>query len=161
MDILRKLYVKTNELARGQTMTEYALILAAVAVVVYAGYQTMVRLSTLCSQRLMGRFSPAPSPGVSIEPRRLETMKMFSKRSKGQVIVMFAGVVATLLAAVALGTDVAVMYLNWARMQKAADIAVLSGAGNLKNGTSSATNTCTSYLTSNGINTSTEILSAC
>ncbi len=88
-------------------------------------------------------------------------MKMFSKRSKGQVIVMFAGVVATLLAAVALGTDVAVMYLNWARMQKAADIAVLSGAGNLKQGNSSATNTCTSYLTSNGINTSTEILSAC
>jgi len=41
MDLIRRLYVKTNELARGQTMTEYALILAAVAVVVYAGYQTM------------------------------------------------------------------------------------------------------------------------
>ena len=41
MDLIRKLHVKTNELARGQTMTEYALILAAVAVVVYAGYQTM------------------------------------------------------------------------------------------------------------------------
>jgi Flp pilus assembly pilin Flp len=41
MDILRKLYVKGNEFARGQTMTEYALILAAVAVVVYAGYQTL------------------------------------------------------------------------------------------------------------------------
>jgi len=41
MDSIRKLYVKANELARGQTMTEYALILAAVAVVVYAGYQTM------------------------------------------------------------------------------------------------------------------------
>ncbi len=41
MDFVRKLYVKTQELARGQTMTEYALILAAVAVVVYAGYQTM------------------------------------------------------------------------------------------------------------------------
>ncbi len=41
MDILRKMYVKANELGRGQTMTEYALILAAVAVVVYAGYQTM------------------------------------------------------------------------------------------------------------------------
>jgi Flp pilus assembly pilin Flp len=41
MDLIRKLYVKTNELARGQTMTEYALILAAVAVVVYAGYQTL------------------------------------------------------------------------------------------------------------------------
>jgi Flp pilus assembly pilin Flp len=41
MDILRKLYVKGSEFVRGQTMTEYALILAAVAVVVYAGYQTL------------------------------------------------------------------------------------------------------------------------
>jgi len=41
MDTLRKMYVKGSEFARGQTMTEYALILAAVAVVVYAGYQTL------------------------------------------------------------------------------------------------------------------------
>ena len=41
MDLIRKLYVKANELARGQTMTEYALILAAVAVVVFGAYQTM------------------------------------------------------------------------------------------------------------------------
>jgi len=41
MDTLRKMYVKGNEFARGQTMTEYAMILAAVAVVVFAGYQTM------------------------------------------------------------------------------------------------------------------------
>ena len=41
MDLIGRLYVKASELARGQTMTEYALILAAVAVVVYAGYQTM------------------------------------------------------------------------------------------------------------------------
>jgi len=45
MDSIIKLYVKArvkaDELARGQTMTEYALILAAVAVVVYAGYQSM------------------------------------------------------------------------------------------------------------------------
>jgi hypothetical protein len=87
--------------------------------------------------------------------------KMLSKHSKGQIIVMYAGILAALLGAVAMGTDVAVMYVNWARMQKAADIAVLSGAGNLKQGTSSATSTCTSYLTSNGIDTSTEILSAC
>ena len=33
--------MKADELARGQTMTEYALILAAVAVVVFAGYQVM------------------------------------------------------------------------------------------------------------------------
>ena len=36
-----KLYVKASDFARGQTMAEYALILAAVAVVVYVGYQTM------------------------------------------------------------------------------------------------------------------------
>jgi len=41
MGLISKLYVKAAEFARGQTMTEYALILAAVAVVVYAGYQLM------------------------------------------------------------------------------------------------------------------------
>ena len=41
MDLIRKLYVKADESARGQTMTEYALILAAVAVVVVVGYRTM------------------------------------------------------------------------------------------------------------------------
>ena len=41
MDLLRKAYVGINEFRRGQTMTEYALIMAAVAVVVFIGYQTM------------------------------------------------------------------------------------------------------------------------
>jgi Flp pilus assembly pilin Flp len=41
MKALTKLYVKANEMARGQTMTEYALILSAVAVVVFIAYQTM------------------------------------------------------------------------------------------------------------------------
>jgi Flp pilus assembly pilin Flp len=41
MDLIRKLYVKADGFARGQTMAEYALIMAAVAVVVFAGYQTM------------------------------------------------------------------------------------------------------------------------
>ena len=36
-----KLFLKTRDFARGQTMAEYALILAAVAVVVFAGYQLM------------------------------------------------------------------------------------------------------------------------
>jgi Flp pilus assembly pilin Flp len=36
-----RLFLKTRDFARGQTMAEYALILAAVAVVVFAGYQTM------------------------------------------------------------------------------------------------------------------------
>jgi len=41
MDLIRKLYVKADSLARGQTMACFELILAALAVIVYAGYQTM------------------------------------------------------------------------------------------------------------------------
>jgi Flp pilus assembly pilin Flp len=41
MDTLRKFYVRADSFARGQTMAEYALILAAVAIVVFVGYQTM------------------------------------------------------------------------------------------------------------------------
>lgn len=39
--MITRLYVKVREYQRGQTMTEYALILAAVAVVVYGGYELM------------------------------------------------------------------------------------------------------------------------
>jgi Flp pilus assembly pilin Flp len=39
--LLVKFRVAVAVLREGQTMTEYALILAAVAVVCYAGYQTM------------------------------------------------------------------------------------------------------------------------
>ena len=35
------MFVKADEWHKGQTMTEYALILSAVAVVVFLGYQTM------------------------------------------------------------------------------------------------------------------------
>jgi Flp pilus assembly pilin Flp len=50
MNTIRKLYVKADSFARGQTMAEYALILAAVAVVAFAGYQTMgTTLTTLLS----------------------------------------------------------------------------------------------------------------
>ena len=41
MDKITGLFVKVREYQRGQTMTEYALILSAVAVVVFVGYQTM------------------------------------------------------------------------------------------------------------------------
>jgi Flp pilus assembly pilin Flp len=41
MIAIRNLVVRIREFNRGQTMTEYALILSAVAVVVYIGYQTM------------------------------------------------------------------------------------------------------------------------
>ena len=41
MEQLTRLFVKVRKYRPGQTMAEYALIMAAVAVVVYAGYQTM------------------------------------------------------------------------------------------------------------------------
>jgi Flp pilus assembly pilin Flp len=41
MHFTTRAFVRAQNWHRGQTMTEYALILAAVAVVVYAGYKTM------------------------------------------------------------------------------------------------------------------------
>jgi len=41
MATIKKMYVKMRTLRRGQTMTEYALILAAIAVVVFITYQVM------------------------------------------------------------------------------------------------------------------------
>jgi Flp pilus assembly pilin Flp len=45
MELLTKMYVMVREfrkgLSKGQTMTEYALILAAVAIVVFVTYETM------------------------------------------------------------------------------------------------------------------------
>ncbi len=50
MESFTKLIVKVREYQKGQTMAEYALILAAVAVVVFAGYQTMgTTITTLLS----------------------------------------------------------------------------------------------------------------
>lgn len=39
--LLSRLYVKVQEYRKAQTMTEYALILAAVAIVVFVTYEVM------------------------------------------------------------------------------------------------------------------------
>ena len=50
MNAIMKSVVRAREFSRGQTMAEYALILAAVAVVVFVGYQTMgTTITTLLS----------------------------------------------------------------------------------------------------------------
>jgi Flp pilus assembly pilin Flp len=41
MEFLTRLFVRAREWHRGQTMTEYALILAAVAVVVFVTYEIL------------------------------------------------------------------------------------------------------------------------
>ncbi len=50
MNTITNLMVRAREFGRGQTMAEYALIMAAVAVVVFVGYQTMgTTITTLLS----------------------------------------------------------------------------------------------------------------
>ncbi|HJU29641.1 MAG TPA: Flp family type IVb pilin [Candidatus Binataceae bacterium] len=41
MRFVTKVWAKAQELRRGQTMTEYALILAAIAIVVFVTYEVM------------------------------------------------------------------------------------------------------------------------
>jgi Flp pilus assembly protein TadG len=47
------------------------------------------------------------------------------------MMVLYALALPALIGAIALGADVAVMYVNWQGMQKAADAAALAGAGKL------------------------------
>jgi hypothetical protein len=55
-------------------------------------------------------------------------MKTKFKKSRGQIAVLYAGIIAVLVGAIALGTDVAVMYMNWQQVQKVADAAAIAGS---------------------------------
>ena len=50
---------------------------------------------------------------------------------RGQIAVLYAGMIVGLLGATALATDVAVMYLNWQHVQKGVDAAATAGANYL------------------------------
>lgn len=58
-------------------------------------------------------------------------MNILSRRLKGQTMVLVIAAIPALIAALALCTDVLVMYFNWEILQKAADASVLAGAGKL------------------------------
>jgi hypothetical protein len=55
-------------------------------------------------------------------------MSLRLKSSRGQMFVMMTLALTALLAALALGTDVAVIYFNWMQLRKAADSSALAGA---------------------------------
>ena len=58
-------------------------------------------------------------------------MKKIFDKSRGQIAVLYAGIAAVLVGAIALGADVAVMYSNWQQVQKTADAAAIAGANYL------------------------------
>jgi Flp pilus assembly protein TadG len=82
-------------------------------------------------------------------------MKRLFAHSRGQVAVVYTLAVVTLVGAVAFGTDVAVMYMNWQQLQKSVDSAALAGANFLYDVNSSvASTTATTYAQSNGVKSS-------
>jgi Flp pilus assembly protein TadG len=69
---------------------------------------------------------------------------------RGQTAVMLVLLVPILLGVIALGTDIAVFYYNWAQLQKAADAAALAGGTRLPNNTADATSVAEQYAELNG-----------
>ena len=73
--------------------------------------------------------------------------------ARGQVAVLYAGIIAVLIGAIALGADVSVMYFNWQQLRGAADAAVLAGANYLPD-SASAQNAAVQYAEMNGVQAS-------
>ena len=76
--------------------------------------------------------------------------KNLFRNSRGQVMVLYAGIIAALIGVTALCSDVAVMYVNSTAMQKAVDSAAIAGATYMAGGlafTQTAASGCT---TANG-----------
>ena len=55
-------------------------------------------------------------------------MKAASRYRRGQAAVILTLAVPAIIAAIAFGTDIAVLYVNWAQLQKSTDTAVMAGA---------------------------------
>ena len=86
-------------------------------------------------------------------------LALWRRPSRGQTAVILTLVIAVLIGAMALSTDIGVFYYNWVQLQKAADAAALAGAGYLTalpdpSGTvaSNAISTAKGYACLNGIN---------
>lgn len=70
---------------------------------------------------------------------------------RGQMIIILALAIVGLLGGVALGTDVALMYYKWERLQSATDAAALAGANYLPEDPAGAIAAATTFATQNGI----------
>ena len=70
---------------------------------------------------------------------------------QGQISVILTLVVPALIAAIAFGTDIAVLYTNWSQLQKSADRAVMAGAVYLPGNPAAAIETARDYARKCGI----------
>jgi hypothetical protein len=70
---------------------------------------------------------------------------------RGQVLVFVAISIVALLGILALATDVAIFYFNWAQLRKEVDAAALAGASYLPANPSTATSTATTWVAKNGL----------
>src|ERR1700722_4029176 len=59
------------------------------------------------------------------------SMKAILRKSRGQITVLYAGIAVVLIGAIALGSDVAAMYMDREQMQKPADAAAIAGGNYL------------------------------
>ncbi|HUY19403.1 MAG TPA: pilus assembly protein TadG-related protein [Candidatus Binataceae bacterium] len=85
-------------------------------------------------------------------------MKNLKGFQRGQILIIFSLALPVLIAAIALGADVAVLYFNWVQLQKAADTAALAGANYLPGDPAEAQTVASSNASTNGI-ASSEIVS--
>ncbi len=84
----------------------------------------------------------------------MKTQRRVPRNARGQVLVIYTIALVALLGAVALCTDVAVLYFNWGQLQKAADAAAVAGAHYLPNQAGQggeAYNTAFAYAAKNGV----------
>jgi Flp pilus assembly protein TadG len=70
---------------------------------------------------------------------------------RGQILVMLSILIPVMLGVVAMAVDISTFDWNWARMQSAADAAVLAGASNLPTSPSRAIATATAYAETDGM----------
>jgi uncharacterized membrane protein len=72
-------------------------------------------------------------------------MNTNARHRRGQIAVILTLAVPALIGAIAFGTDIVVLYTNWAQLQKSTDTAVMAGAAYLPSDPTVAISTARSY----------------
>lgn len=90
--------------------------------------------------------------------KEVRAMRVGTHIYRGQIVVVMTGAIAVLLGAIALCTDVGLLYWNWGLLQKAADASVLAGGNYLPSDPATSVSVATNYAGLNGI-ASNEIVS--